>query len=58
MTDEEAKKIEENPETSVLNNGEFSNKLGTLFAINQRLIDVKKENTITHQVIISNRVAQ
>ena len=59
VTEEEAKKIEkENPRIKILSNGEYTNKLGTLFAINQRIIDNEKEGTITHQIIIPNRVAQ
>ena len=59
VTEEEAKKIEkENPGIKILNNGEYTNKLGTLFTINQRIIDNEKEGTITHQIIIPNRVVQ
>ena len=59
VTKEEATKIEnENPGIKILNNGEYTNKLGTLFAINKRIIDDEKEGMLTHQIIIPNRVAQ
>ena len=49
VTEEEAKKIEnENPGIKILSNGEYTNKLGTLFAINKRIIDNEKEDTIIH----------
>ena len=59
VTKEEAIKIEnENPGIKILSNGEYTNKLGTLFAINKRIIDNEKEDMLTHQIIIPNRVAQ
>jgi len=56
----EATKIEEEtPRIKVISNGEFSNKLGTAFAINLDLIKANEEGiVILHKIIIPNRVAQ
>ena len=60
VTDEEAKKIEkENPGILILNNGEYTNKMGTLFAINTEIIKATDEGIImSHETIIKNRASR
>ena len=41
---------EENLGINILKHREHLNKLGTLFAINQRLIDIEKESTIKNKM--------
>jgi exonuclease III len=58
-TDEAEKASEENPGILFLINGEHSNKLGTLFAINLAKINAtEREVIIDHNIIIPNRAQE
>ena len=60
VTDKEAEKIEkDNPGILILNNGEHTNKMGILFAINTEIIKATEEGIImSHKKIVKNRASR